>query len=566
MNKGYLLFALGVSLVFPPVTHAEKTPMTFEDILGVKDVSDPKISPDGQTVVFAVTETNLENNVVQQQLWLFDRRTNSLRQLTRSGKSNRSPRWSPTGSLFAFLSNRGGKDQIFLMDPAGGEARALTKHETAVLTFRWSPDGTKIAFTAVDPKSAEKEKDEKKGNDALVIDAEFDWPKLWVIDVGTKEEEQILEEDMNVEEFTWSPDGNRLALMVRPTTLYDLIMNTEIFVMASSGGPLTRLTNNSTAESNLVWAANGKSLFYTAADESRFVNAEPKLFRIDIETAQIERLAAEYTYGMSDLQLSPNGARLYFLSGIKTDRQLCAIDPSNHKIEKLSDREGTVLSYDTSLDGSSLAFVFSDTKRLPELWTATLDPFHAEPATRINPQIDAWHLGETKVVQWKSTDGWEVEGLLTLPVDYEKGRRYPLVVVLHGGPESAYTKAFRPHYLNNAQVYAGRGWAVLRPNYRGGSNYGDKFTQGMNADTGGGDFHDIMTGVRLRDWRRYRRSGEISGYRLELGRHFNRVDRHPNRSIQGGIGRSDGLQPFFCLWTGRPDLRRRIFLYRWITL
>jgi dipeptidyl aminopeptidase/acylaminoacyl peptidase len=495
MRKGYFLVALGLLFVVPEETRAQKRPMTFEDILDVKHVSDPVISPDGQTVVFTVTEADLEKNNTQQQLWRFDKRTNSLRQLTRSGKSNRSPRWSPKGGCFAFLSDRNDKEQIFLMHTTGGEARCLTEHETAVLSFRWSPDGTKIAFTAVDPKTQDKEKEEKEGDDARVIDAEFDWPKLWVIDVATRKETQVFDEDRNVEEFAWSPDGSRFALLVRPTTLVDLVMNTEIHVMPSSGGSVSRLTNNSAVESDLVWAADGKSLFYTATDESRFINAESKLFRLDIDTRQIGRLSGEYAYGASNLQLSPDGKRLYFLSGIKTDQRLCAIDLLTGEIAEVSARDGTVLSFDASLDDSSLAFVFSDTQSLPELWTAELHPFRAQPAPKVNPQIDTWLLGETKVVQWKSTDGWDIEGFLTLPIDYEEGQNYPLVVVIHGGPEGAYTKALRPHYLNNAQVFAGKGWAVLRPNYRGGSNYGDQFIQGMNADTGGGDFHDIMTGV-----------------------------------------------------------------------
>jgi dipeptidyl aminopeptidase/acylaminoacyl peptidase len=495
MKKTYLVSFLTLLFVLPRASRAEQRPMSFEDVIDVKNVGDPKISPDGRTVLFVVAELDLEENSSQQHIWRYDESANATIQLTTTGKRNRSPRWSPKGNRFAFLSDRSGKSQIHLIDPSGGEAQMLTEHETGVMTFRWSPDGAKIAFTAVDPKSPEKQKEEKAGNDARVIDAEFDWPKLWVIDVETREEAQILEDDLNVEEFAWSPDGNRFALRVRPTTLYDLVMNTEIHLMASTGGPLTRLTRNDTAESGLVWAKDGGSLFFTAADETRFINADPKLFRIDVETGEVERLAADYEYGIGRLQLSADGRRLYLLSGVKTDQPLCAVDLSGGKVVVLSQMEGTVMSYDVSSDGSSLAFVFSDSSRLPELWTGTLQPFEAEPVTRMNPQADEWRLGETKVVEWKSKDGWDVEGLLTLPVGYEEGRKYPLVVMLHGGPHAANTKAFRPRYTNYPQVYAGKGWAVLKPNYRGGSNYGDRFAQGMNSDTGGGDFHDIMTGV-----------------------------------------------------------------------
>jgi dipeptidyl aminopeptidase/acylaminoacyl peptidase len=502
MKKSCFLNVVGLSIVLSVMAHTQASgfqdkerPMTFEDVIGVKHVSDPNISPDGQTVLFVVLERDLEKNSFEQQIWRYDARTTSSIPLTASGSRNRSPRWSPDGKRFAFLSNRDGKSQIFVMNPTGGEAQPLTQHETTINRFRWSPDGAKIAFTAADPKSADEKKEEEVGNDARVLDATFDWPKLWVLDVKTKEEKQILKDDLNVEEFAWSPDGSRFALRHRPTTLYDFYMRTEIFLMPASGGAMTRLTENDAVESNLVWAEDGESLFYTATHETKFINAESKLFRINVTTREVERLAPEFKYGISGLQLSPDGKRLYFLSGIKTDRRLCSVDLGRRTIEEISSKEGVVVSYDVASGDSSVAFVFSDTTKLPELWTGTLEPWKTGPAPRVNPQIDEWQLGETKVIQWKSKDGWDVEGLLTLPVDYEKDRKYPLVVVLHGGPESAVTKAFRPSHTYYEQVYAGRGWAVLKPNYRGGNNYGDEFLQGMNRDTGGGDFHDIMTGV-----------------------------------------------------------------------
>ena len=151
--------------------------------------------------------------------------------------------------------------------------------------------------------------------------------------------------------------------------------------------------------------------------------------------------------------------------------------------------------YDVTEDGKTVALVFSDASHLPGLWHGALNPFGAAPTPTVNPQAASWQLGETRASVWTSRDGWEVEGLLTLPVGYEPGRRYPLLVMLHGGPEAAVTLALDPGYIEYPQVWAGRGWAVLQPNYRGGSNYGDRFLQGMNGDTGGGDFEDIMTGV-----------------------------------------------------------------------
>ncbi|MBM3789074.1 MAG: S9 family peptidase [Acidobacteria bacterium] len=474
---------------------AQKRPMTFEDVISVKEVTDPRVSPDGRIVIFVVDESDLAKNATSRHLWRYDVGSREYAQLTRSGKQNRSPRWSPDGNTLAFLSDRGGKDQVYLLSMRGGEPRALTDHATAVLDFEWSPDGSRVAFTAADPVPAEREKLRKEGDDALVVDAEFDWPKLWLVEVGNGGEKQILTEDLNVEEFAWSPDGATIALRARPTTLLDLVRRTEIYLIPSGGGALSRLTQNDAAESGLVWSSDGRALFYTAPDASRFINAEAKLFRLDVQTREVRRLAAGHEYGIGGLRRSHDGRRLYFLSGVKASERLCSYNLEGDLVTVLAGSEGAVLGYDVAGDEASLAFVFSDTSRLPELWTGTAQPFSAEAAPALNTQAADWLLGETRVTRWRSRDGWEIEGLLTLPLDYRAGRTYPLMVVIHGGPYAAYALSFQPGYTDYSQVLAGRGWAVLRPNYRGGSNYGDAFARGMDRDTGGGDYHDIMTGV-----------------------------------------------------------------------
>lgn len=484
-----------VSLILVlPWAAAAQRPMTFDDVLSYKAVSSPAISPDGQVVVFVVREADLEKNAFTEQLWRYDAASGSSRRITFTGARNRAPRWAPDGLAVAFLSDRAERTQIYLMPREGGEARPVTRHATPVQSFRWSPDGRSIAFTAVDAKSDETRKAEEAGEDAVVVEARFDWPKLWVVDVETGEARQIVTDDVNVEEYAWSPDGARFALRVRPTTLFDWSRQSEIHVMPAGGGPLTRLTDNDTAESGLLWSADGRALLYTAADEARFINAEPKLFRIDVASREIQRLAASYEHGIDDLAWEPGGGRLLFLSGVGASQRLSALDVETGAITTLTRTDGTVTGFDVAGAGM-VAFVFTDAAHLPDLWWGRLAPFDAKATPAINAQAANWQLGDTRVVRWTSTDGWEIEGLLTLPVGYQPGRRYPLMVVLHGGPHAAVTRAFAPNYIDYHQLLAGRGWAVLRPNYRGGSNYGDRFAQGMNGDTGGGDFRDIMTGV-----------------------------------------------------------------------
>ncbi len=469
--------------------------MTFEDVIAVKTLRDPRLSPDGRYLALVVDSRDLEENSSTQEIWRYELQSRQYLQLTRSGKANRSPRWAPDGSSLAFLSDRGDKTQIFLLSRLGGEPRALTAHETDVDAFEWAPDGSRIAFTAVDPVSPDKEKLRKAGEDAQVIDAEYDWQKLWLVEVETGNETRLISDNINVEEFAWSPDGRNIALRASPTTLLDLVRQTEIYLMPSGGGPLTQLTKNDAAEDELLWDGRGQSLYYTAPDESRFINAEPKLYRIDIRSREIRRLAARHEFGIGGLRLSRDGRRIYFLSGIRTSQRLCSYDPEGDRVVTLTPANGTVAAFDVSLAGAALGFIYSDVSNLPELWTGEVQPYRAEAAPRLNPQAEQWLLGETRVVNWKSKDGWEIEGLLTLPVDYRSGRSCPLIVNIHGGPHAAVTEAFQPSYMDYSQVLAGRGWASLRPNYRGGSNYGDASAQGMNSDTGGGDFQDIMSGV-----------------------------------------------------------------------
>jgi len=486
---------LAVAIALPsPATGGQRS-MTFEDVLGYKAVSSPSMSPDGEVVAFVVREADLEKNTFVEHIWRYDAASGRSRPITFQGRRNRLPQWSPDGTRLAFLSDREERTQVYVVPRAAGEPRPVTRHETPVQAFRWSPDGTTIAFTAVDPVDDAEQKARAAGDDAQVIDATFDWPKLWVVDLQTGKEVQLIEDDVNVEEFAWSPDGARFALRVSPTTLLDLSRNSEIHVMPSAGGALTRLTDNDTAESTLVWSDDGRFLFYTAADQSRFVNAEAKLFRLDVESREIRRLAASHEYDISRPELARGDRRLLFLSGIRTSQRLCALDLVTQQIELLTTPDQTVSRYDVSGDGSSVALIVGDASRLADLWVGPLAPFGAKATSTVNPQAAEWRLGETRPIQWKSRDGWDIEGLLTLPVEHRDGQRYPLMVVLHGGPQAAYTSALAPNYIDYTQVLAGRGWAVLRPNYRGSSNYGDRFTQGMDGDTGGGDFHDIMTGV-----------------------------------------------------------------------
>lgn len=472
----------------------ELRPISPEEAITVRRIADIDLSPDGAAVLYVVRQADLDHDAVHSAIWLHDVADGKDRQLTFTDASHSSPRWSPDGGSFAFLSDRGGSTAIWLMARAGGEARQLTEIDSDVNTFAFSPDGSRIAFTAAAPGSRAERRKERREGDAYVFQEPVGLPKLWLLDLVRGESEQLTRRELAIDELAWSPDGTRLAVAARPSSVLDFIGQTELYLVDALDGTMRQLSDNAAVEGGLAFSPDGARLLYTAPDAQRFVNAEAKLFELALEDATPRRLATSHVTGIDSPRIDATSV-VRFLSGVDVTRGLYEVAADGGAVRPLFARDGTVSRFDA--EGTRFAMIYSDATHLPELWIGDLEPegVSAAPVTAINPGAASWLLGETRVENWRSTDGTPVQGILTLPVNYREGERAPLMVMIHGGPEAAHTLELDPGYIEYPQVLAGRGWAVLRVNYRGGTNYGDAFVQGMNGDSGGGDFQDIMTGV-----------------------------------------------------------------------
>jgi dipeptidyl aminopeptidase/acylaminoacyl peptidase len=470
-------------------------PMTPEDVVTVRTPSDPRIAPDGSKVLFVVRQGDLEENRVESSIWMHDVGSGSTTQMTRAEASHGSPRWAPDGSGFAFLSNRSGSTQIWWMPIAGGEARQLGASARPVQAFEWAPDGSRIAFTAAEELPEDERTRRESGDDARIFGEAADLPRLWLLDVASEETRQLTTEDLAIQELAWAPSGAMLVVAARPSTILDRIGETELYLVDATASALRRLTSNEAVESSPVYSVDGNTIYYTASDAERFVNAESKLFRIDPASGKIDRVASDYRYGLNVPMPRPGGTNLVMTAGVRSTVRLVTVDLASGAVGTFAPGRGTVRAFDVATHSGRVAYLFTDADHLTDLWLFDDDSGTNAPVTDLNPGQREWRLGTTRVETWTSSDGAEVEGLLTLPPDYVGGQRVPLMVMLHGGPEAAVTLGHMPTYIDYHHVLAGAGWAVLRPNYRGGTNYGDGWVQGMNGDSGGGDYRDIMTGV-----------------------------------------------------------------------
>lgn len=489
-----------VLLLFLPVAfvHAQvqKRAMTLEDIFALKSVSDPQLSPDGRWVAYVVTEVDLKAGETNSDIWLVPAAGGEAIRLTTSKKSDSSPRWSPDGKRIAFLSAREEKTQIFLISPSGGEAEKLTDHKTAPSSIEWSPDGKKILFTAQDPPTEQEEKKKKEKDDAFRFDQEFKMSHLWVIDVATKKSTQLTRgSDYTVSQPRWSPDGTRIVFVTNPTPRADDGSLTDVWVYSFADSLAKKLTTNDGPDTSPLWSPDGGTIAYLSRPGNLVSVGLQHLYLLPVSGGTPKNISAHFDASISNMRWSLDGSRIYFTSSQSVTSHLYSIDIKTGKVIQHTTGAFVLSSPSFSRDGKWVAFTQQSEQQAPELFIAPTNSWKPTKLTSTNPLLDSLKLGRADALRWKSYDGLEIEGLVLFPADYQQGKAYPLLVYGHGGPTGAYVRTFPASWGNAGQFYASNGWVVFYPNFRGSTNYGEKFMQANIKDWGNGDYRDIMTGV-----------------------------------------------------------------------
>ncbi len=493
MKKAAFLF-LAVLASAPVVA---QTVPTIDQLVSLHRAGSPVISPDAARVAYTVRETDWDDNAYKTEIRIADVATGATRQLTHAKKSSSQPAWSPDGRTLAFVSDRSDKRQIYLIDPTGGEAEALTSQEDGVSSFEWSPDGRQIAFTAADPKpQALKDRDKKYG-EFEVVDQDQTMTHLYVIDLAERKARRLTGGDFSVGSFDFSPDGREIAFDFTPRTDAPSFATPDISVVAVADGKIRPLVTQPGPDTAPHFSPDGRQiLFETAMGNKDFYSySNTRLAVMPAAGGAIKVVSADFDEDPAIVAWKPQG--VFFQASFHTWSYLYRLDPATRKVTRFAPADNWIGSgFTLSRDASTTAFVASDPKTFPEVFVAPVATMQPKRLTELGKQTDGWIKGTHEVISWKSQDGTVIEGVLHKPAGFETGRRYPLLVVIHGGP----TGVSRPTPFASASAYpidiwTAKGALVLEPNYRGSAGYGEKFRSLNIRNLGIGDAWDVISGI-----------------------------------------------------------------------
>ncbi len=495
------LIAVLISCV--PVSAGEC--FTSGDLIRLRWITSPAISPDGRWVAYVVGEppdTSRSEKKGQTDIWVVDFDGKRGPRRYASGPSRESePRWSPDGQWIAFLSDRGsdGKTQIFRMRRAGGEAEQVTEFAEGVQSYTWSPDGKKFAVIAADPLPGNVAEEHRRGDDERHIDHEDRFGRLRIVDAAGGGGEAVTPDNLHVMEASWSPDAARLAMVVadRPTN-DEMYWQSRLEILNLANGERTELSHH--GEGVPSWSPDGRSIAFLYRDvHPEITVGAPVVAVADIVGGDIRLLCKNHCGTFRGPVWHPDGERLVVVEWAGVTGRLAFLKIEDESVEPITDMLIPYYggrTFDVSRDGSRFVLMKGGVESPPDIWVMERGWFGKEERrTDVNGWLADRKLPTGRVVKWESRDGTQVEGVILFPPDYQKGRRYPAVINIHGGPMWAWWLGWHGTWHEWGVPLACRGFVVLLPNPRGSAGYGAGFARANFDDWGGGDYEDILAGA-----------------------------------------------------------------------
>jgi dipeptidyl aminopeptidase/acylaminoacyl peptidase len=506
-----------------------KHPITFDDLIAMHRIAEAELSPDGKWVAYTAATPDMEANRNATNLWMAPVAGGDAIQLTRTGKDS-SPKWSPDGKTIAFLSARSGDSQVYLLSMDGGEAHPVTKISTGVDIVKWSPDGKTLAFTSSvypdcvsrspgspnnDDECNKKRNDEKEKNKVKAHVAEHLLYRHWthwnegprahlfvIASDGSGEAKDLtaganydVPPDQRGEEtdINFSPDSKEICFTAVTDKVEATSTNGDLFIAPVSGGEPKRITTQPGFDGNPVYSPDGKYIAYHAQLTAGYEADRWRVMLYDRASGKSENLSEGFDRSATNLAWSPDSKTIYFLAENETQQPVYAMAPKPGALpKKLVDGFNSLMQL--SEDGKTLLLARTSLTMPAELFVAASDGTGLQQITRANDALLAkLEMNPSETFWFEGAEGTKVQAMVIRPPQFDATKKYPMLVLLHGGPQTMWSNAWG--YRWNAQVFSGAGYVTLMINRRGSTGYGQKFTDEITNDWGGKAYIDVMKGV-----------------------------------------------------------------------
>ena len=474
-------------------------PMSFLDLLSIPVLSDPQLSPDGREVAFVQDAPDWKENKRIGHIWRVPVSGGAPVQLTRGTRGESSPRWSPDGNTLAFLARREGQDdgQIYLLPGRGGEGRALSAHVTAVSAIEWSPDAARIYFLAEEAKSIEERAAASAKADVFQYDENYKQRHLWYIAVATGQETRVTNGDFSVLSYRLSGDGRQIVAERAPTPLLGDADQGEVWISDAEGKEPRRLTTNGVAEQQVSLSPDGRQVLFVASASPTFETYyQGAAFVMPAAGGVAQPVAPDFPFELESARWADAVTVVATVNmGVRSELFAFPVNQSSRP-RQLTTGDHALSDWSYSASARRHVFLLDEATHPGEVWTlgAETDSKPTQVTDVFGDLPKQFVIARQERAVWSAPDGQSIDGLVYYPADYVAGRRYPLVVQTHGGPASS-DKFGWGSRMSYAQVLTGKGFVVLRPNYRGSTGYGNAFLRDM---VGGYFRHahlDVMAGV-----------------------------------------------------------------------
>lgn len=501
----FLVFITIVFYIFPSKPgFADNRKWTVEDSMKVKEIGNFSISPDGKRIVYSSLEPVIAGKGSKFEVIVYLADTDgkkNFRILTSSCILDGFT-WSPDGKTIAYIKHRPESSEICLLHADEKNSYKIAEFESFINNLDWSPDGKKLAFIMTDPLTDKEKKDIEEENDAQVMDENLKMNHIWLVSskmnpAFSPEKRQLTKGNFSVFTFDWSPDGKSIVFSHAKSPS---AKETKLSVVNVESGSIKTIADTGGWESNPIYSHDGRWIAFLRCDLNESYFFVKDAYVLPSEGGNPRALARSFDrYIFFFLQWSKDDKFLYFNENKGPVNRIYALPFDGGKpyeIRGLNKPDMTFSSTNMNSSGSKVGFVLSGTKQPEELYVSDINRFNPVRISNINDNLPVNRIAKTELISWNSSDGMKIEGLLTYPLDYKKGQKYPLILFIHGGPSEIFTYSFIGNPgLDPVAAFASEGFAVLRCNIRGSSGYGSEFRKANRRDWGGADYIDLMSGV-----------------------------------------------------------------------